>query len=212
MFHLCWNRGKLVKVFLSVYVSNQKKNRRKQQRVQGGRPQLEQDFYQLSVKSPDLARWNTYIATLIPLYKELWKYKTRKKWAESRFRTYRLKRRLLDRFFRTMQRRGQAPPTIAYGNAKFPPNGRGELSAPTTSVGRACARHFVVHMVDEFRSSKVCFLILPFRSVRSVITSYTPQQHRQRTGTAVARFADSDGVVPPFVLGPVGNLVTAVPG
>jgi hypothetical protein len=188
------------------------RNTKVQNRVKSRRPPDEQQFYQLSLKSPDLARWDEYISRLTPLFLEVWKWKTRKKWAESRFRIYRLKRRVLDRFFRTMQRPGQASPTIAYGNAKFPPNGRGELSAPTTSVGRACARHFVVHMVDEFRSSKVCFLILLFRSVRSVTTNFIPPQHRQWTGTAVTRLGASDGVVPPFVLSPLGNLGTAVPG
>ena len=48
-------------------------------------------------------------------------------------------------------------PIIAYGAAKFPSTGRGELSAPTTSLFRACCRHFQhVVLVDEFRTSKTC--------------------------------------------------------
>ena len=51
---------------------------------------------------------------------------------------------------------GEVKPVIAYGAAKFNPNGKNELSAPTTSVSRTCSNHFPVAMVDEFLTSQVC--------------------------------------------------------
>jgi hypothetical protein len=39
---------------------------------------------------------------------------------------------------------------------KFSPNGKNELSAPTTSIYKACEKRFKVELVDEFRTTKVC--------------------------------------------------------
>ena len=51
---------------------------------------------------------------------------------------------------------GEVKPVIAYGAAKFNPNGKNELSAPTTELSRTCSNHFPVAMVDEFLTSQVC--------------------------------------------------------
>lgn len=47
-------------------------------------------------------------------------------------------------------------PVIAFGAAKFNPNGKNELSAPTTFVSKTCARFFYTKMVDEYNTSKIC--------------------------------------------------------
>ncbi len=47
-------------------------------------------------------------------------------------------------------------PVVAYGKAKFNPNSKNELSAPTTHLSKTCAKHFTTMIVDEFNSSKVC--------------------------------------------------------
>ena len=51
---------------------------------------------------------------------------------------------------------GEKKPVIAFGAAKFNPNGKNELSAPTTFVSKTCARFFHTTMVDEYNTSKVC--------------------------------------------------------
>jgi len=79
---------------------------------------------------------------------------TAKKWGRERFRVYCLKRKTLDTFFQTMS--GEVKPVIAYGAAKFNPNNKNELSAPTTSVNRRCAKHFPTVFVDEYNTTKVC--------------------------------------------------------
>ena len=45
---------------------------------------------------------------------------------------------------------------VSYGQAKFSPTGRGEMAVPTTSAFKACSRMWHTHLVDEFRTTKVC--------------------------------------------------------
>lgn len=78
----------------------------------------------------------------------------KKKWSRERFRVYCLKRRTLDKFFSTMK--GDITPVIAYGEAKFNPNGKNELSSPTTYLSRRCAKFYPVIMIDEYNTTKVC--------------------------------------------------------
>ena len=67
---------------------------------------------------------------------------------------YGLKRKTLDRFFQTME--GDIKPVIAYGAAKFNPNGKNELSAPTTFLSKRCSKHFSTILIDEYNTTKVC--------------------------------------------------------
>ena len=111
-------------------------------------------FSRTNTKTTSPEQWDAHLKDYISVYDALWEGKTGKKWAQSRFRVHRLKRKTLDNFFQTMN--GEVKPVIAYGAAKFNPNGKNELSAPTTELSRTCSKHFPVAMVDEFLTSKVC--------------------------------------------------------
>jgi hypothetical protein len=107
-----------------------------------------------SPKTANAALWDEYLSNYITAYKELWEGKTGKKWGRERFRGYRLKHKVVDQFFQTMN--GDVKPVIAYGAAKFNSTGRGELSVPVSFVRKRCAEHFRVVLVDEYCTTKVC--------------------------------------------------------
>lgn len=114
----------------------------------------EQVFSRFSPKTTNPAQWDSFIRDYISVYDRLWQVKTGKKWARARFRVFGLKKKVLDRFFNRME--GSVKPLICFGSSKFKPNGKGELSAPTTSVFKKCERRFKVELICEFRTTKVC--------------------------------------------------------
>lgn len=111
-------------------------------------------FRQHSLKTTDESEWDAFLKDYATVYKMLWEGKTQKKWARERFRVYCLRNKTLDKFFQTMN--GKEKPTIAYGAAKFNPNNKNELSAPTTYLSKRCAIHFPTVFVDEYNTTKVC--------------------------------------------------------
>jgi hypothetical protein len=114
----------------------------------------EQTFSQVSPKTTNPEQWDSFLRNYISVYNKLWEAKTGKKWARARFRVFGLKKKVIDRFFKQMK--GPVKPLICFGSAKFKPNGKGELSAPTTSIFKACERRFKVELVDEFRTTRIC--------------------------------------------------------
>jgi hypothetical protein len=114
----------------------------------------EQVFSRVSPKTTNSVQWDSFLGDYISVYHRLWEAKTGKKWARARFRVFGLKKKVLDRFFNRME--GTVKPKICFGAAKFKPNGRGELSAPTTSIFKACEKRFKVELIDEFRTTKIC--------------------------------------------------------
>jgi hypothetical protein len=108
----------------------------------------------ISPKTCNSQQWDNFLKNVVLVYSKLWEGKTGKKWAREKFRVYGLKRKLIDRFFQRMN--GKSKPQILYGAAKFNPNSRNELSAPTTFMSSSCARFFPIRFVDEFYTSKIC--------------------------------------------------------
>ena len=111
-------------------------------------------FRQHSLKTTNENEWTAFLKDYASVYSQLWDCKTKKKWARERFRVFCLRHRTLDTFFQTMK--GSEKPTIAYGAAKFNPNNKNELSAPTTYLSKRCAIHFPTVFVDEYNTTKVC--------------------------------------------------------
>ena len=79
-----------------------------------------------------------------------------------RARIYNGKRRTVDRFWGGVQRDVQSlepakQPVVAYGGASFSASGLGNLTVPTTTVYKSCARIFeVCELQSEYRTSQVC--------------------------------------------------------
>lgn len=114
-------------------------------------------FAQVSLRTTNEDHWRQFLSNYLLVYNRLWGLKTKRKWGQQRFRTYRLRRRCLDKFFASMKGKDQPTPVIAYGSAKFNPNSKNELSAPTTSLSKKCGTFYPTIMVDEFRTTKICY-------------------------------------------------------
>jgi len=71
-----------------------------------------------------------------------WDNRFKKKWAQQHFRVYRKKRKVLDGFFQSMQKKGEQKPVIAYGKGGFASGGAGEVSVPTEYVKKKCKMYF----------------------------------------------------------------------
>jgi hypothetical protein len=113
-------------------------------------------FRQHSLKTTKETEWDSFISDYISVYNTLWNTKTEKKWGRERFRVYCLKRKTLDTFFQSMVGKDGSRPIIAYGAAKFNPNSKHELSAPTTYISKCCMKHFSTIFVDEYNTTKIC--------------------------------------------------------
>jgi len=115
----------------------------------------ERIFSKISTKTVSLQQWDNHLSDYVSVYDKLWSGKTGKKWGQSRFRVYSQKRKTLDNFFQTMNNSNKLP-VIAFGAAKFNPNAKNEISAPTCTISKRCKTHFKTVMVDEFYTSQVC--------------------------------------------------------
>lgn len=111
-------------------------------------------FRKISPKTTQEKVYDEFLQNYGTVYDKLWEAKLKKKWSRERFRVYCLRRKTLDKFFNTMK--GEVTPVIAYGATKFNPNGKNELSSPTTYVSRRCAKFYPVIMIDEYNTTKIC--------------------------------------------------------
>lgn len=170
--------------------------------------QEEEIFKQHNIKTTSEECWAGFLSDYSIIYNKLWGEKLKKKWARQRFRVFCLKKKLLNNFFNSMSSRGSVKPVIAFGAAKFSATGRGELSAPTTSLFKACCHHFCVVLVDEYNTSKVCvsFIVCLFTFcvcltyiILSIRCAITVASCCLFCGGASIRFVDCAGVIPPVV-------------
>ena len=107
-------------------------------------------------QTPNSSELISYLQTLNQQADQRWTHLTQKKYARNRMDVYIHKHQCLDRFFQSLIKENPEEPIIAYGSAKFPSTGRGEVSVPTTFVAKKCAQHFEDPDVDEFRTSMMC--------------------------------------------------------
>jgi hypothetical protein len=113
-------------------------------------------YAQHSPRTASLPELVAFLDDYASVYVRLWNNRLRLCWGQSRFRVYGLKRKTLDRFFRGIRGDSEVKPLFAYGAGRFAPTGRGERAVPTTALAKACARYFVLIMIDEFRTSQMC--------------------------------------------------------
>jgi hypothetical protein len=116
---------------------------------------------EVSPKGLDLASHEAYVALYLKVREALWAEHSKSRWARQRMRLYGGKRRAMDRFTNRLGRAcKRADPArqrvvVAYGAASFPANAKREPSVPVKWARQQLARRFEVHLVDEFRSSRV---------------------------------------------------------
>lgn len=114
----------------------------------------------LSPKGINLAKHSEYVAMWMKVRSTLWEELSKKRWSRQRLRLYAGKRKTMDRFFNKLQRscnKADKSKTIviAYGAGGFKASAKREQSVPVKWAKAMCAKRFRVHLVDEYRSSRV---------------------------------------------------------
>jgi hypothetical protein len=112
-------------------------------------------FFKGSMKSAVTDEMIEYIDYNFDNWDVIWKEYGHLKYAKSKMVVYMKKKSVLDRFLNSLKHPIKRT-VIAFGGAKIAPNGRGELSVPTTSVYKHCRRVFETVLIDEFHTSQYC--------------------------------------------------------
>jgi hypothetical protein len=96
-----------------------------------------------------------YIGVFVSVRDSLWEEYTKRHWARQRLGLYGGKKRVFAKFLNALEKGGTEEPVLAFGSAKFAPGGRGEVSVPTSRAFKECKYRFGVHVVDEFRTTRI---------------------------------------------------------
>lgn len=117
---------------------------------------IKSELHHLSLFSPKSVRLSTfldYLDVFLDVNNKLWDEYTKPRWQQQRFRLYGGKKRVFAKF---LNRLGSPENTVlAFGNAKFEPGGKGELSVPTSRAFKECSYRFTTVPIDEFRTTKI---------------------------------------------------------
>lgn len=117
----------------------------------------ETQYQKYSIKTTSLNTYYKFLGTYFKVYDKLWEAKTNIKWSQGKFRVYTLTQKFLDKKVQEMINFDPSKKIVlAYGDAKFSPNGKGELSAPKTSILKKLSKKFEVQMIDEYKTSQCC--------------------------------------------------------
>lgn len=127
----------------------------------GIQPQLTA-LSQASPKGCSLKAYETFLETDQAVSGNVWEEYSKRRWAQQRLRLYGGKKRVFAHFFNSIEKAGKKrgdhrPILVAYGSAKMAPGGKGEVSVPVSRAFKECNARFETHVVDEFRTTRVCF-------------------------------------------------------
>lgn len=136
----------------SHFTQNKRRNERWNKEIEG----LLEDLSKTSPRTTQVSVMEEHLRVLLRVAPYLWSHYTKHRCALVRMDNYIHKRKTLDRFFASMQSKGEEKPVIAYGAAKFNPTAKNELSSPTSALSKRCAEHYPIVFVDEFRTTKCC--------------------------------------------------------
>lgn len=117
----------------------------------------------MSPKGCSLEAYETFLETDQAVAGDIWEEYSKRRWAQQRLRLYGGKKRVFAHFFNSIEkvgkkRGGHRPILVAYGSAKMAPGGKGEVSVPVSRAFKECNARFETHIVDEFRTTRVCFM------------------------------------------------------
>ena len=106
-------------------------------------------------KTSDVPMFENYLATKKNFDKRLWKHRFERCFGLMAMDNYIHKKKTVDKFWQhTVGLKSDM--VVAYGDAGFSSNGRGEMSVPTCKMKGAAGRFSPLFMVDENRTSKTC--------------------------------------------------------
>ena len=114
-------------------------------------------FRDTDLKTTNPGVWDEYLGGYQAHKGTVWDEMLKKKYAKERFRTWRGKRRTVDRFFQSVRKADkERDVVVGWGQARFPSSARGGRAAPTTKLFQIAQWHLRVMLVDEFRTTQVC--------------------------------------------------------
>ena len=113
----------------------------------------------VSIKGSNPIKHQEYMLTYLSIYDTLWTEYTKPRWSRQRFRLYGAKKRVFANFFnKIIKEDPKSKIIIAFGNAKFASGGKNEQSIPTSRAFKECASRFPCKLIDEFRTTRICYL------------------------------------------------------
>jgi hypothetical protein len=113
----------------------------------------------VSTKGSNPVKHQEYMMTYLSIYDTLWTEYTKPRWSRQRFRLYGAKKRVFANFFnKIIKEDPKSKIVIAFGNAKFASGGKNEQSVPTSRAFKECASRFPCKLIDEFRTTRICYL------------------------------------------------------
>jgi hypothetical protein len=108
---------------------------------------MELSMFSLRTCDEDLCRG--YRRVYFKQYRRLWTSRYHVRRAKEAFHIYSVKRSVLDRFFMSFMKKGQAKPVVLYGAASVRPGGPGEMCVPVKKILQRCKRFYTTYMVNE---------------------------------------------------------------
>jgi len=127
---------------------------------------LDHELSKTTLRSSDVSDVLAYLRTFKAQRSVSWRWALHKKTRQDKLRARAGKARTIHRFFSHIKTVIQlkvpdlqsSQVTVAWGNAKVSPTGRGNVAVPTGGVGKAACLRFkgAVHQSDEYRSSRCC--------------------------------------------------------
>jgi len=120
------------------------------------------DLSTTTTKGTSVEELKKYIEVVLKHYDSLWSENLKRKWGRWRFKTYMGKEKTIQKFLKSLQTKGEKRNdhreiVLAYGDAGFASNGKGERSVPTTTLARRCLKKYKVKMIDEFRTTQLSY-------------------------------------------------------
>jgi hypothetical protein len=120
-------------------------------------------FRENSLKTTNIETYKKFIKNYLEVYDTIWDVRTTKKWINGKFRTYVLKQKFVDNMVNCMtgenvknKEEEKKKITVAYGDAKFAPTGKGERPGPTSWMSKQIAQRLDTVFVDEYNTTKKC--------------------------------------------------------
>lgn len=146
-----WKVRKLTRAAYYTLSGNYDRNRKKDHWNKTIKESLEA-LSKVSLKTIFVEDVGKYLVVYREYYDTIWEQYVQVKWAKMNMEGFIKKAEVVDKFFSEFGK----DVVVAYGAAKFNPNSKNELSAPTTTLSRRCARFHKTRMVDEYNTTKLC--------------------------------------------------------
>ena len=108
-----------------------------------------------SAKGANVRRFCAYLKAVRRTYDAQWNEYLKRRWGRQKFFLYNGKKRTFDKFMNSLDDKSGRRVVLAYGDAGFSSEGKGELSVPTTTMLKVCKRRYTTVLVDEYLTTQI---------------------------------------------------------